>query len=260
MPDAVLCERSDGVATVTLNRPDRMNTMNSQLLDELLETMESVADDDDVRVVVLTGEGRAFCAGGDLQAMPTGGDSLDAQIQELARQQRSSLLLHEMPKVTIAAVNGACAGAGLTLACAADLRISASSAVFRTAFLSAGMPGDFGGTWSLPRLLGESRARELYLLNEKLTADRAQELGLVARVYEDDEFSDRVTEVARSLIATPPLTLRAMKQNLNGNPSLPFQEALAREAKEQVTIANTDDAAEAWAAFLEKRTPVFQGR
>jgi 2-(1,2-epoxy-1,2-dihydrophenyl)acetyl-CoA isomerase len=260
---AVLYDVAERVATVTLNRPERRNAMSSELLQELLASLELAAADDDVRAVVLTGAGPGFCVGGDLQAFAQGdaGDTtLEQRIARLRESVRCSELLRGMPKPTIAAVNGAAAGAGLSLACACDVRIAARSAVFRMAFLSAGLSGDFGGTWTLPRLLGEAKARELYLLNRKLDAAEAHDIGLVAEVVDDESFAERVRAIATELAAQAPLAVASIKANLNDQSTLSFAEHLDRECPRHVGLTRTEDSAEAARAFLEKRAPVFQGR
>ena len=183
MTDTVRFEVSGPVATITLNRPDRLNAMTEELIAGVLVLLEQVSADEAIRVLVLTGAGRGFCAGGDLGAMGEFAEprTPGASIAQLRRLHRTTELLHEMPKPTIAAVNGPCAGAGLSWACACDLRIAAESAVFRTAFLSAGLTGDFGGTWLLTRLVGAGRARDLYFRNEKLSAAAAAAWGWSAR-------------------------------------------------------------------------------
>jgi 2-(1,2-epoxy-1,2-dihydrophenyl)acetyl-CoA isomerase len=259
----VLYEVADRVATVTLNRPERRNAMSAELLQELLAALERAAADDDVRAVVLTGAGPGFCVGGDLQAFAqgsNGGGDLEARIAGLRESVRCSELLRGMPKPTIAAVNGAAAGAGLSLACACDLRIAARSAVFRTAFLSAGLSGDFGGTWTIPRLVGEAKGRELYLLNRKLDAAEAHDIGLVAEVVDDEGFAARVREIATELAAQAPLAIASIKANLNDSPNGTFAEHLDRECERHVTLGRSEDSAEAARAFLEKRAPVFHGR
>src|ERR1700733_13930646 len=184
MTDTVRFETSGPVATITLNRPDRLNAMTEELIEAVLALLDQVSADEAIRVLVLTGAGRGFCAGGDLGAMGefAGSRTAEASRAELRRLHRTTELLHEMPKVTIAAVNGPCAGAGLSWACACDLRIAAESAGFPTAFLSAGLTGDFGGTWSLTRLVGVGRARDLYFRNEKISAAAALSMGLVGEV------------------------------------------------------------------------------
>jgi 2-(1,2-epoxy-1,2-dihydrophenyl)acetyl-CoA isomerase len=267
MSDTVLYDVDGPIASVTLNRPERMNTMNVELLDDLLEVLERAADDDRVRVLILSGNGRAFCAGGDLEAMAEGtvpgidgGPAVSAAITQLRTYMRSSQLLHEMPKVTIAAINGACAGAGLSLACACDIRLCSESAVFNTAFMTAGLSGDFGGTWTLPRVVGPARARELYLVAEKFRAADAERFGLVSRTLPDGELMGEVRRVAERIAGFAPLTMRAIKANLNDALRLSFAELLDREADRHIHCGLTVDAREAASAFLEKRTPRFVGR
>ena len=172
---------------------------------------------------------------------------------------RTAELLHEMPKPTIAAINGACAGAGLSLACACDLRYASASAVFNTAFLNVGLSGDFGGTWTLTRIVGTARARAAYLLAERFDADEAHRIGLVSEVLGDEELGDHVRGVAERLATQPQQALRSMKANLNDALELSFGEALDPEAIRHIGSGRTDDAREATAAFLEKRAPVFRG-
>jgi len=251
---------ADGVATITLNRPERLNAMTFELIDEVLARLEEAASDPMVRVVVLTGAGRAFCAGGDLSSIEEHQDrpvSIESEISAMRARQRSSELLHGMPKVTVAAINGACVGAGLSWACAADIRIASSTAVFRTAFLSAGMTGDFGGSWTLTRLVGTARARELYLLNEKIDARRALELGLVHRVVEPDELAGSLQTLTASLAGAAPKALAGIKANLNDALRLEFAAMLDTEAERHIRASKGDEALEAARAFLEKRAPRF---
>lgn len=263
MSDLVLYQTGDGVATVTLNRPDRLNTMTDALLEALLATLEKAADDEDVRVVILGGAGRAFCAGGDLAegvgGGVGGGGAVESAVGNLRRYMRTAQLLHEMPKPTIAAIRGACAGAGLSLACAADLRYASTSAVFNTAFLGVGLSGDFGGTWTLTRIVGTARAREAYLLAERFGADEAERIGLVSKVVPEDALMDEVTGIAARLAAAAPIALRSIKANLNDALRLDFAAALDSEAERHIRSGRTDDAREATNAFLEKRPPVFRG-
>jgi 2-(1,2-epoxy-1,2-dihydrophenyl)acetyl-CoA isomerase len=239
MTDTVRFEVSGAVATITLNRPDRLNAMTEELIGAVLDRLEQVSGDDAIRVVVLTGAGRGFCAGGDLGAMGefAGPRTPAASVAQLRRLHRTSELLHEMPKVTIAAVNGPCAGAGLSWACSCDLRIAAESAVFRTAFLSAGLTGDFGGTWSLTRLVGAGRARHLFFLNEKLNATTAASIGLVGEVVPDDALMGRVADIASGLAQAPPHVVAGIKQNLNDAQELDLHTMLNAEAGRQVRAA-----------------------
>lgn len=261
MNDSVLYDLDGGIATVTLNRPERLNAMNHDLLEATLEALETAAADDAVRVVVLTGAGRGFCAGGDLTSRDTlGPPPGDRQIRVLRTFERASQLLHEMPKVTIAAVNGPCAGAGLSLACAADLRYAAASAPFVTAFRNAGLSGDFGGTWSLPRVVGSAKARELYLLSDRITAEEAERIGLVSKTLPDEELMPYVRSIAERLLSAAPIVLGRIKANLNDAEDVSFAEALDREAERHVRTGASEDSREARTAFVEKRAPVFTGR
>ena len=275
MEHTVLYEVVGGVATITLNRPERLNTMSPALLSEAHAAMQEAASDDAVRAVILTGAGRGFCAGGDLQGMaaPVSGPASDpasdtaaakrtveGDIAHLRQHMRTSQLLHDMPKVTFAAINGPCAGAGFSWACATDIRYCAESAVFNTAFMTAGLSGDFGGTWTLPRIVGPGKARELYLLAEKFGSADAARIGFVSAVLPDDQLLDFVRGKAERAAGFAPLTLRSIKANLNDSLDVDFSTQLDREADRHVRAGRTEDSKEAARAFLEKRTPVFEGR
>lgn len=261
MSEAVLYEASGGVARITLNRPERLNAMNNELLELLLEVVETAASDDSTTVVILTGAGRGFCAGGDIkEGLAILGGDIEGDIRHLRTLMRSAQLLHEMPKVTIAAVNGACAGAGFSLACACDLRYAARSAVFTTAFVTVGLSGDFGGTWTLPRIVGNARACELYLLSDKIDAHEAERVGLVSRTFEDEALMVYVGQVAARLTSLPSVALRSAKANLNDAARPGFAEQLDREARRHIQCSRSDDAREAVQAFIEKREPRFTGR
>ena len=259
----VRTDTEGSIVTITLDRPDRMNTMNDQLLDELLAAVESAASDPGVRVIVLTGSGRAFCAGGDMVNFNDGAlvapVPLETQIRGLRTHMRIVTLLRECAAVTIAAVNGAAAGAGLSLALACDLRFSSARAVFRSAFVDAGLSGDFGGTWLLTHLIGESRARRMYLLNEKITAEQALDWGLASAVFAPDDFEAGWRSAAAAMAAKAPLTLAAIKQNFLDAATVDFATACDREAVRHTVCSRTADAAEAAAAFVEKRSPSFSG-
>lgn len=252
---------ADGVATVTLDRPARRNAFSQGMLAALLDELDRIREDDRIRVVVLRGAGDDFSVGGDLSSGAGGGvdTGVPAQVVSgLRAWMRVSQTLHEMPQVTIAAIDGACGGAGLSLACACDLRFCSDRARFATGFVKAGVSGDFGGTWTLPRIVGEARARELYLLGEKFGADRAVAMGLVTSSFASDELHARVGAVAAELATTrAPLALRMAKANLNDAERLSFAEALDREAERHVACAFSADALEAATAFMEKRDPDF---
>src|SRR5206468_12723339 len=208
----------DGVAVLTLNRPDRLNAMSPAMLDALLEALPRLAADPEVGVVVLTGAGRGFCAGGDVKAMAEGrefgGTTLEEKAQALRSRMEVSRWLHEMPKPTIAMVRGAAAGAGLSLALACDLRIAGDSARFGTAVAGVGYSGDFGGSFFLTQLVGTAKARELYFTADLLDAPQALALGLVNRVIPDARLEEETLALATRLANGPRIALRYMKRNL----------------------------------------------
>ncbi|WGW11521.1 enoyl-CoA hydratase-related protein [Saxibacter everestensis] len=261
--DAVRYETDGPVGRLTLNRPGQRNSFTDELLRSLLRAVERAVSDDTVRVLLLTGSGSAFSVGGDLNEFAAGkfrpeGVPITASVERLRRFMHASELLRRSDKVTIAAVNGACAGAGFSIAAACDIRVASTDAVFRTSFLDAGLSGDFGGTWLLTRLLGEARARELYLLNDKITAERAQNIGLVSWTEAPERFGVRVSVLAASLAGKAPIALQAIKRNFNDLP-IDFADACDLEARRQIECAYTADAVEAARAFLQKRQPVYVG-
>jgi len=253
---------ADGVATLTLNRPDRLNALSPPILDGLLEALPRLAAESTVGVVVLTGAGRAFCAGGDVKRMADEPDERNAPdaVARLRARMEVSRLLHEIPKVTIAMVNGPAAGAGLAMALACDLRIAGESARFVTAFAKVGFSGDFGGSYFLSKLVGTGKARELYFTAEPLNASQALALGIVNRVERDAELRAATMEFAKKLARGPRLALAAMKQNFNAAENGSLSELLDLEAEGQVATGRTEDHKEAARAFVEKREPVFRGR
>jgi 2-(1,2-epoxy-1,2-dihydrophenyl)acetyl-CoA isomerase len=254
----------DGVAVLTLNRPDRLNAMSGPMLDALLEALPRLADDADVGVVVLTGAGRAFCAGGDVKAMAEGrefgGTTLEEKAQALRSRMEVSRWLHEMPKVTIAMVRGAAAGAGLSLALACDLRVASDTARFATAFARVGYSGDFGGSWYLTQLVGSAKARELYYTADIVDAPQALALGIVNRVVPDARLEDETMELAARLARGPRIAYHYMKRNFNAAESGTLKDSLDLEAWHHTRCGFTEDHREAAKAFVEKREPVFKGR
>jgi 2-(1,2-epoxy-1,2-dihydrophenyl)acetyl-CoA isomerase len=254
----------DGVATLTLNRPDRLNAMSASMLDALLEALPRLADDHAVGVVVLTGAGRGFCAGGDVKAMAEGrefgGDTLEEKAQGLRAKMEVSRWLHEMPKPTIAMVRGAAAGAGLSLALACDLRVAGDSARFATAFARVGYSGDFGGSWFLTQLVGTGKARELYYTADILDAQQALALGLVNRVVPDARLEEETQVLAARLAHGPRVALRYMKRNMNAAETGSLTDCLDLEAWHHTRTGFTEDHREAARAFVEKREPTFRGR
>jgi len=250
---------ADGVATLRLNRPEAANALSLAMFDGLIEAIPRLGRDPKVRAIVITGTGRAFCAGGDVKAMQGQTGSLEQRYDELQRKHGGILALSQCPKVTIAAINGAAAGAGLVLALACDLRLATRSARFVTSFANVGFAGDFGGSFFLSRLLGLHRAQELYLLSEKIDAEEAFRLGLLTRVVPDEAFSGEVERMAARIASGPTAAYRYMKRNFEIARTGTLPEVLAAEAQHQIRLTQTADHAEAVAAFREKRTPVFTG-
>jgi 2-(1,2-epoxy-1,2-dihydrophenyl)acetyl-CoA isomerase len=254
----------DGVAVLTLNRPDRLNAMSRPMLDALLAALPRLAADPEVGAVVLTGAGRAFCAGGDVKAMAEGRESEGTTLEERAQALRSrmevSRWLHEMPMPTIAMVRGAAAGAGLSLALACDLRVAGDTARFAPAFARVGYSGDFGGSWFLTRLVGTARARELYYTADIVDAQQALLLGLANRVVPDARLEEETLALARRLAGGPRVALRYMKRNFNAAETGTLKDSLDLEAWHHTRCGMTEDHREAAKAFVEKREPVFRGR
>jgi 2-(1,2-epoxy-1,2-dihydrophenyl)acetyl-CoA isomerase len=263
MTDELLERVKDGVAVLTLNRPDRLNAMSPPMMAALLEALPRLAEDPEVGVVVITGAGRGFCAGGDVKAMAEsrdGAQTMEERAQDLRSRMEVSRWLHEMPKPTIAMVRGAAAGAGLSLALACDLRMAGDSARFATAFARVGYSGDFGGSYFLTQLVGTAKARELYFTADIVDAQQALALGLVNRVVPDGRLEDETLALAGRLARGPRIAYRYMKRNFNAAESGTLKELLDLEAWHHARCAGTEDHREATRAFVEKREPVFRGR
>ena len=243
------------VVTVTLNRPDKLNALDLEHIVALRDELRVLAAADDVRAVVLTGAGRGFCAGGDVTSMTgearsdEGGGGASEPL-DLRAIMEVSELLHGMSPFTIAAVNGPCAGAGLSFACACDLRYAARSAVFVSAFLRVGSSGDHGSAWVLTRAVGPAKARELLFLGERVDADEAHRIGLVSGVVDDDALRDHVGTIAARLAAMPPNAARAMKQNLDDALTLPLGPYLDVETARFAECSGSPEAVAAAKAFL----------
>ena len=254
----------DGVAVLTLNRPDRLNAMSRPMLDALLEALPRLAEDPAVGVVVLTGAGRGFCAGGDVKAMAEGkelgGQTMEEKAQALRARMETSRWLHEMPKPTIAMVRGPAAGAGLSLAMACDMRVASDTARLGTAFARVGYSGDFGGSYYLTQLVGTAKARELYFTADLLDAQQALALGLLNRVVPDARLEEETMALASRLARGPRVALRYMKRNMNAAESASLKEMLDLEAWHHTRTGMTEDHREAARAFVEKREPQFKGR
>jgi 2-(1,2-epoxy-1,2-dihydrophenyl)acetyl-CoA isomerase len=271
----------DGVAVITMNRPDRRNALSEAMLSALGNVLAVIEADDAVGSVVLTGAGGAFCAGGDVKSMaarspggPGGpaetGESggpggarlpIDAVIHRQRLSQRAtSGRLWSMPKPTIAAIGGPAAGAGLSLALACDLRYAVPGAVLTTAFARVALAGDYGGTWFLTRLVGSGKARELYYFSERLSAEDAERLGIVNAIFPAADFDREVMTRARRLAEGPSVAYRYMKENLNRAVAGELGECMDLEVTHHLHSARTEDHREAARAFVDKRDPHFRGR
>jgi enoyl-CoA hydratase/carnithine racemase len=263
--DELLCSVEDRVATVTLNKPDKRNALGDILTPALRDILLVLEADSRVGCVVLTGAGKAFCAGGDVSGMGSGSSApaktLDERVAELTRKQETlTLRLYELAKPTIAALPGAAAGAGLSIALACDLRVAARDAFILTAFRNIGLSGDYGASWFLNRLVGQSKAKELMFRSERVDAEACERLGLVNAVFEPDTFREDTQAYAAEIANGPATALRLMKKNINRGALQGLRESLAMEAQHLILSGQSEDAAEAIRAFMEKRQPEFTFR
>jgi len=261
--DAPLLQTREGaVLWLTLNRPARRNALSPALYGVLHDALSHAAADDSVGAVVLTGAGDAFCAGGDVKRMaattPAHKPPFESRVQALRHRTQICELLHTMDKPTVAMMRGPAVGAGLSLALACDLRYADTTVRMKTGFLNVGLPGDFGGHYFLPRIVGMARARELYLLAPMLDARQAMALGLVNALYEADELQPEVARLATQLATGPRVATAHMKRNLNDGLRLPLPQMLDQECWRLVRCTDTDDHREAVRAFAEKRPPRFE--
>lgn len=265
--DPVLVSRDGGVVTVTLNRPEALNALNHEMTGALGEALDVLARDRSCRVVILTGNGRGFCAGLDL----TGYGDDDAverdglMVRTFDRQRELAALalrLRELPQPVIAAVNGPAAGGGLALVCASDIRIAAGGAVFAVGFIRAGFSAcDLGVSWLLPRIIGAGRAQELMLTGRRFDAAEALAGGLLARVVDPADLLASARETAAQILANPPLSVELTKVGVQIALETPgFRAAVEFENRQQMIPAMTEDRQEATAAFLERRTPHYRRR
>ena len=266
----LLCELDDGVATVTLNKPAKRNALGDVLTPALRATLLALEEDTRCGAVVITGAGRAFCAGGDVSGM--GGGSAKAKqeaaerppatpedsVRGLIRKQETlTLRLHELAKPTVAALPGPAAGAGLSIALACDMRVMADSAFITTAFANIGLSGDYGGSWFLTQLVGPAIAKELYMTARRVGAEECLRLGIVNRVTTFDTLQAETRALARQLADGPRTAIRYMKENLNRALTTDLRTCLAMEADRMVRVGATADHKEAVRAFMEKRPPRF---
>jgi enoyl-CoA hydratase/carnithine racemase len=257
----VMSSRTGRVAVITLNRPDRMNTISGPMLDQLSRALRAADRDPEVRAVVLTGTGRAFCAGLDLQDQAAGdGLEIAARPGELELHEAPPVMLHDIDVPTICALNGGAAGYGMDLALGCDIRLAAASAKLAPAFTKRGVLPESGGTWLLPRLVGWSRAAEIFFTGDTLGPDRLLELGLVSRVVPDEELMPAALELAERIADNAPLAVRAAKRMLRYGAEEGFSAHVQRVYLQLLPLFRTKDFREGMTSFLEKRPADFQGQ
>ena len=261
----------DGVMTLTMNRPEARNALTGEMGAALAEAVQRGAHDSKVRVLVLTGAGGAFCAGGDVKGFAAdtsrgagvgsgSGPSVEQRVAGLRRGMELVKWLHEMPKPTLAVIPGPAAGAGLSIALACDLRISADHAKLTTAFSKVGLAGDYGGSYFLTHLVGAAKVRELYFTADVITGAEALKLGIVNKSVPADELPAAAAAFAKHLAALPTVAVGYMKRNLNAAEHCTLSELLDVEAQNMVRTMMTEDHAAASKAFVEKRAPTFAGK
>lgn len=258
----ILFTIEQGVATLTLNRPEQLNSFNAQMHKEVREALKQVRQNPEVRCLLITGSGRGFCAGQDLgdrnvapgAAAPDLGESIEKNYNPLIRA------LRDLPMPVICAVNGVAAGAGANIALACDITLAAKSASFIQAFCKIGLVPDSGGTWTLPRAVGMARAKALALLGDKLSAEQAEQWGMIWRCVDDESLQDEALKLARQLATQPTYGLALIKRALNASASNSFDAQLDLERDLQRLAGRSEDYREGVAAFMAKRTPEFKGR
>ncbi|HEX4379408.1 MAG TPA: enoyl-CoA hydratase-related protein [Candidatus Acidoferrum sp.] len=258
----VLQHVEDGLAILTLNRPDRMNAINGELATALNEALTAISVDKHIHAVIITGAGKAFCAGGDLKEIWEGRQKNDKEsLEPLLRSGMGAMLkMRTMRQPIVAAVNGAAAGAGMNIALAADVRFAAETASFGETFAKVGLFPDFGGTFFLPQLVGHAKAAELLYTGDMFDAKTALQLGVVNRLVPADKLLEEAKNFAMTIVTGPRVASRALKQVLFGNQRAELTKALEYEVEEQMRCFASEDSAEGLRAFFEKRKPNFQGK
>lgn len=274
MTSILVKEQVEGVLTLTLNRPQQLNALTWELMRLLNEALEEASVDPAVRALVLTGAGRGFCSGGDLRsreqidphdpvATKWSEDpvwrTVEMRASHVRRLSRAPVLLHSMPKPAIAMLRGPAAGAGLCLAAACDLRIASESTFFTTAYVNAARPGDFGGSYLLPLLVGPAKARELYLLGERISAEEALRIGLVNRVVPDEALEEETQALARRMARGPTAAYRYIKRNLCSAERMTLEQVIDMESYNMMQCSQTEDAKEVLRAARDGREPRYRG-
>jgi enoyl-CoA hydratase/carnithine racemase len=259
----LLYEVKDGVATLTLNRPERLNALGDTLREDLQDAVTRAAVDPDVRVLILTGAGRGFCSGGDVKAMNERRESrAERPVTEKVAPGRDQTVqaLRDAPKPVIAAVNGAAAGAGMNIALCCDIRLASTAAKFSQAFVRRGLHPDWGGTYFLPRIVGTAKACELIFTGEVIDAQEALRLGIVSAVHQPEDLMPAAHALARKIADGPPIAIRLAKRAIYHSLECDLRQALEFETYAQNICYETEDAAEGIRAFVEKRPPAFRGK
>ncbi|MEM7429705.1 MAG: enoyl-CoA hydratase [Pseudomonadota bacterium] len=267
--DELLCSVEDHVATITLNRPERRNALSDNLTPAFRQALLDLEADTDVRVLIVTGAGKAFCAGGDVGGlgknfaarMGGAGATIEDSIRSLQHKQNTlSLRLHQFAKPVIAVLPGPAAGAGMSIALACDIRLASDEAFLASGFARIGLSGDYGGSWYLTQLIGPGRAKEIYMTGRRVSAEEALALGIFNKVVPAGDLNDAALELASTLASGPPTALRYMKENFNRAATTALEPCLDMEADRMVRCTRTEDHQEGVEAFKEKRAPEFKGR
>jgi 2-(1,2-epoxy-1,2-dihydrophenyl)acetyl-CoA isomerase len=268
MSDCLIDKQDNGVALITLNRPESLNAVSQQLQDLLSEYLRDCENDTGVRCVAVTGAGRGFCAGGDVKKQSSQNQSSNSVEVATPKERIAALqeghmqityMLHTMAKPTVALVNGPAAGAGLSVALACDIRFCSDRASFHTAFSKVGLSGDYGGSYFLQHLIGYGRALELYFSSDRVGAEKALELGIANHVEPHDEFMVKGLEYCGRLAAGPTRAYANIKSNFNVAATASLEESLAQEARTMIASGMTRDHAEGALSFVERRAPDFKG-
>jgi 2-(1,2-epoxy-1,2-dihydrophenyl)acetyl-CoA isomerase len=261
MTTTILSETTNNVCTITLNRPEKLNSFSGTMREDLIEALTTAGGDSNVRVIVITGAGRAFCSGGDVEYMSglQKRGATDDFMKLLNAGKTIVTTIRAIEQPVIASVNGVAAGAGCNLALACDYRLASDTAKFAQSFVKIGLHPDWGGTYFLPRLIGPSRSLEMMMTGRLVGSTEAERIGLVDRVVAAEQLVDETRALAESLAAAPPLALRAMKRALYASEKNTLAEQVDLESQHQLAAFRSSDAAEGMAAFFEKRAPRFSG-
>ena len=262
MYETIILTTAGPVTTIKLNRPEKLNAFGGPMREEIVDALDKIAGDDQIRAVIVTGEGRGFSAGGDIQNLKNLRDKKDeaAFRSLLAKGQRITRTMRSLPKPVIGAINGPCAGAGLSFALGCDIRIASDAATFGPSFARIGLHPDWGGSWFLPKLVGAATACELVFTGSMISGKEAERIGLVNRVVPHDQLMPVVNDLAQTMAKNSPAVLRLAKESIYHSMTSDLETAFARESDIQLECFHSEDFLEGVTAFLEKRQPQFKGR